>query len=235
MTWEAHWQECYDFALPQRDGAVRPGPGGEKKTERLFDATAPDAVDQLAASLMAQLTPPWSSWFGFVPGPDADPGLRQLMAPDLERMSRVVQANFDRSNFVVEMHQCYLDLVTAGTACLMFEEAAPGEDSAFRFTAVPMSQVVLEEGPSGRLDTTFRRSRLTVAHVLERFPQAIGADRLAETAQQNRDATVPVVEAVVPDGHEYAYLAVAENETAGGGFIVLSEGRFATSGTREGP
>lgn len=229
MTWETHWQECYDFGLPQRDGTLRPGRGGEKKTERLFDATAPDAVDQLAASLMAQLTPPWSSWFAFVPGPDADASFRQLMAADLERMTRIVQANFDRSNFVVEMHQCYLDLVTAGTACLMFEEAAPGEESAFRFTAVPMSQAVLEEGPSSRLDTTFRRSRLPVAHVLERFPNAPGTSRLVEIAQQNSDATVPVVEAVVPDGHEYAYLALAENETAGGGFIVLSEGRFATS------
>ncbi|HRK95352.1 MAG TPA: portal protein [Rhodospirillales bacterium] len=229
MTWEAHWQECYEFALPHRDSAIRAGHGGEKKTERLFDGTAPDAVDQLAASLMAQLTPPWSSWFGFVPGPDADAGLRQLMAPDLERMTRVVQANFDRSNFVVEMHQCYLDLVTAGTACLMFEEAAPGEDTAFRFTAVPMAQVVLEEGPSGRLDTTFRRNRLPVAHVLERFPDAPGADRLLEIGRQNRDAAVPVVEAVVPDGREYAYLAVAETETAGDGIIVLSEGRFATS------
>lgn len=229
MTWETHWQECYEFALPQRDSALRPGQGGEKRTERLFDATAPDAVDQLAASLMAQLTPPWSSWFAFVPGPDADAGLRQLMAADLERMTRVVQANFDRSNFVVEMHQCYLDLVTAGTACLMFEEAAPGAESAFRFTAVPMSQVALEEGPSGRLDITFRRTRLPAAHVLERFPQAADSARLVESVQQNRDAGLAVVEAVVPDGHEYAYLAVAENDAAGGGFTALSDGRFSTS------
>jgi hypothetical protein len=229
MTWEAHWQDCYEFALPQREGALRPGGGGEKKSERLFDATAPDAVDQLAASLMAQLTPPWSSWFAFVPGPDADAGLRHLLAADLERMTRVLQAHFDRSNFVVEMHQCYLDLVTAGTACLMFEEASPGAESAFRFTAVPMAQVVLEEGPSGSLDITFRRSRLPAATVLDRFAQADGAHRLLEIVQQNRDATVPVVEAVVPEGHEYAYLAVAENETAAGGFTVLSEGRFSTS------
>lgn len=229
MTWETHWQECYEFALPQRDSALRPGHGGEKKTERLFDATAPDAVDQLAASLMAQLTPPWSSWFAFVPGPDADAGLRQLMVGDLERMTRVVQANFDRSNFVVEMHQCYLDLVTAGTACLMFEEAAPGAESAFRFTAVPMSQVALEEGPSGRLDITFRRTRLPATHVLERFPQAADSARLVESVQQNRNAGLAVVEAVVPDGHEYAYLAVAENDAAGGGFTMLSDGRFSTS------
>ena len=42
---------------------------------------------------------------------------------------------FRSVELAVEMHQCYLDLVTAGTACLLFEEAAPGESSAFRFTA----------------------------------------------------------------------------------------------------
>lgn len=168
-AWEAHWGECYEFALPQRDSVIRQGRPGEKKTERLFDATAPDAVDQLAASLMAQLTPPWSSWFGFSTGPDTDAELRSVLAPDLERMTRIVQAQFDRSNFVVEMHQCYLDLVTAGTACLMFEEAATGGDSAFRFTAVPLSQVVLEEGASGRLDTTYRRSQVSPAQALARF------------------------------------------------------------------
>ncbi|MBL8659850.1 MAG: head-tail connector protein [Rhodospirillales bacterium] len=229
-TWEAHWQECYDFALPQRDSIIRRGRPGEKRTEKLFDATAPDAVDQLAASLMAQLTPPWSTWFGFCAGPDADPALRRVLAPDLERMSRIVQAHFDRSNFVVELHQCYLDLVTAGTACLMFEEAGTGEESAFRFTAVPLSQVVLEEGASGRLDTTFRRSQLSPAHVLARFPDARDAEHLADLVREKSDASLNVVEAVVPDGRGYAYLAVAENGQAPDGKVmVLGEGRFLSS------
>jgi hypothetical protein len=58
--WDSHWEECYAYALPQRDGIVRQAQPGEKKTDRLFDGTAPDAVDQLAASLLAQLTPPWA-------------------------------------------------------------------------------------------------------------------------------------------------------------------------------
>ena len=66
--WEAHWQECYDYALPLRDGVMhRPNPG-EKKGDRLFDGTAADAVDQLAASLLSELTPPWAQWFGLTAG-----------------------------------------------------------------------------------------------------------------------------------------------------------------------
>ena len=159
--WEGHWQECYEFALPQREGAITGSTPGEKKGTRLFDATASDAVDQLSASLLSELTPPWSKWFAFKPGKDAPEDAHYGMTEALERAAKILQGHFDRSNFAVEMHQCYLDLVTAGTACLMFEEAPIGEASAFRFTAVPLSNVVFEENIGGQLDATFRRSELT--------------------------------------------------------------------------
>jgi hypothetical protein len=227
-SWESLWQECYDFALPTRDTAVRSAGVDIRRTDRLFDGTAPDAVDQLAASLMAQLTPPWARWFGFTCGPDVAADERWQLGIELERASVVMQANFDRSNFAVEMHQCYLDLVTAGSACLMFEEAAPGEASAFRFTAVPLSQVVVEEGPSGRLDTTFRRSELTLAQIESRFPAAEA--RAGFGQRRDPDERIGVIEGVVPDRGSYAYLAVIEQQgRSGDAPIVAAEGRFASS------
>jgi hypothetical protein len=40
---------------------------GNNPVDRLFDGTALDAVEQLAP-LLAELTPPWSQWFGLIPG-----------------------------------------------------------------------------------------------------------------------------------------------------------------------
>ena len=229
-VWESHWQECYDYALPQRDGVIRQAHPGEKKTDKLFDGTAPDAVDQLAASLLAQLTPPWARWFGFVPGTDATDLERDRLADELERAATVLQSHFDRSNFAIEMHQCYLDLVTVGTASLLFEETQPGEPSAFRFTAVPLSQVVFEESAFGRLDTTFRRSELTPAQLKGRFPQAKLPEDLMRSGGNDPDTPVAVIEAVIPDEPGFAYLAVAETDPVSKGDpTVLSEGRFAVS------
>lgn len=59
--WESIWQDCYDFALPQRS-ALAPAVAPDRRADRLFDGTAPDASDQLAASLMSQLVPPWTRW-----------------------------------------------------------------------------------------------------------------------------------------------------------------------------
>jgi len=229
-AWESHWEECYSFALPQRDGITRQAQPGEKKTDKLFDGTAPDAVDQLAASLLAQLTPPWARWFGFTPGPDASEQERDGIAGELERAAATLQSHFDRCNFAVEMHQCYLDLVTAGTASLLFEEAPPGEPSAFRFTAVPLKQVVFEENAFGRLDATYRRSELTAAQMKARFPNAPLPDEVARRAAEDPDVRVAVIEAVIPDDPGFAYLAVAESDISSTGEpTVLRQGRFQQS------
>lgn len=240
-AWESHWRECYDYALPQREVLFGAEPGG-KRTDRLFDGTAPDAVDQLAASLLAELTPPWARWFGFEGGPGLSEEDRTAIAPLLEEAAETVRVHFDRSTFCVELHQCFLDLVTVGTAALLFEEAPPGHTSAFRFTAVPLTELVVEEGSAGRLDVTFRRSGLTAAVLRDRFPNAKLPDTVLEQAERAPETRFGVLEAVLPEGHGYAYTAVllgADSETGMGvgdvaatlpdGLTVLAETQFASS------
>jgi len=224
--WESHWNECYDFALPLR---ATKSQSGAKTADKLFDGTAPDAVDQLAASLLANLTPPWSKWVGLMPGSEVKEDDVEKIAPKLEKIAQTIQSNFDRSNFAIEIHQCFLDLVTAGTACLMLEESPLGEASAFRFTAVPLFDVVFEDSAGGRLDGTLRRLQLTPRELKKRYPSAprIGSETNASGCEEPR---IDIIEAVIPDDKGYAYMAVAE-PSAG---IVneatkLAEGRFESS------
>ena len=130
QNWEPHWQECYEYALPQRENVSRTSAEqtpGAKMNQHLYDGTAADAVDQLASSLLAELTPPWAGWFGFKAGPELNETERCQISAVLDKTADILLQNFEHSNFAVEIHQCYLDLVTAGTACLMFEEAPLGE------------------------------------------------------------------------------------------------------------
>ncbi|MCK5777850.1 MAG: head-tail connector protein [Rhodospirillales bacterium] len=226
--WAGQWRECYEHALPQREAAITDTAPGAKKGTRLYDGTATDAVDQLAASLLSELTPPWDQWFDFKPGKEAPDEALQKMGEILGHAASVLQGHFDRSNFAVEMHQCYLDLVTAGTACLMFEEAPVGETSAFRFTAVPLSEVVFEESLSGRLDATFRRSELTVAQFKERYPEATLTDK--DTEESDKDKKIAVIEAVVPGRRGYDYAAVREGaDGEAADTQVLRTGAFRSS------
>jgi len=210
---EGSWAACYDHALP--------APGAAP----LFDATAADAAEQLAASLLAELAPPWSRWFGLVPARAATQagGAPEPLVATLAEAAETLQGHLDRSNFALELHQAFLDLVVAGTGVLSVEEAPPGDPSALRFRAVPLREAVLEEGASGRLDTVFRVLRLTEAELRARFPAAPLPPLRGE-----RDAKLRVVEAAWPDprtGHRFAAVLDAED----GPPLLLAEGRFAES------
>jgi len=206
---DALWQDCYDHVLP-------PATGGRVA---LYDATAADAAEQLAASLLAELTPPWSRWFGLAPARSVEGDTDAAMA--LEDAAETLQGHFDRSNFALEMHQAFLDLVIAGTGVLLVEEAPLGEASALRFTAVPLREAVLEEGPSGRLDTVYRAARLSEAELRRRYPAAPLPPVSDDDADQPRRR---VVEAVWPDWNGTRFMAIAATES---GPVVLAEGRFA--------
>ncbi len=209
LAWEPAWRDCYAYALPQRETAVGEASPGNVKTAKLFDGTAPDGVERLAASLLAELTPPWSRWFSLEQGRAADGS----DVPDddtarmLEGSAERVRAHFERSNFAVEMHQAFLDLVTVGTASLLFEEAAPGEPSAFRFTSVPLGEVAFEEGPDGRLSNTFRQSRLSPEVFRNRFPRATGIADAAASGGRNEPQPLTVIEAVTDAGGRHRYTA----------------------------
>ena len=236
-AWETLWQECYEFALPPARPALRAsdaqGAGPPALSSRLFDGTAPDAVDQLAASLLARLTPPWSRWFGLAAGRDLAPDEQQRVGPELEAVAETLQTHFDRSNFAVEIHQCYLDLAAAGTACLLFEEAPIGAESAFRFTAVPLAEAWLEEGAEGRLDTVFRRTALSGEAFRRRFPKAALDGDTLRRIDAGEDVRIDVIEAVLPEAEDRAgfrYVALRESGVAGAGEDApLAEGRFQRS------
>lgn len=238
QQWEPHWQECYEYAFPQRENVSSSNMNndyGAKKNLQLFDGTAPDAVDQLASSLLAELTPPWAKWFGLKAGPELNDAEREQVAPTLEKTSEVMLQNFEHSNFAVEIHQCYLDLVTAGTACLMFEEAPIGEASSFRFYAVPLREIALEESANGKIDTTFRCSQVNLEGIRLRFPNAEIPETLEERFRENNDYTLSLIEAVLPQNGKfgaagYEYIAFAWDESSGPEEgVMLKEGIFETS------
>lgn len=215
---EPGWAAAYSHVLPS--------PG---EAPSLYDATAADAAEQLAASLLAELTPPWSRWFGLAPARAiADTAEGQAAAFALEGAADILQSQLDRSNFAVEMHQAFLDLVITGTGIMLVEEAPPGEASALRFSAVPIRTAVLEEGITGRLDTVFREARPTTAEVLRRFPFAeLPQAMVAEAEKEEADPPKHrLVEAVWPDGTGHRYVAVLDaaglKEPA-----FVAQGRFA--------
>ena len=222
-SWETHWADCYEYTLPHRDisSAYRRGTPGSKRNIDIFDGTAPDAVDQLAASMLGQLTPPWAQWFGLtaaelVDAVGEDP---EEIKKSIESIARIVQTHFDLSNFQVEIHQCYLDLVIAGTASLQFELAPDGSPSSFWFSAIPPFELCLEESGRGLLDTTFRRYEWPLSKIVDRFPEATLPESWGDPATAGQERLFAILEAVLPDGkgrYDYRVLALGQSGASAG-------------------
>jgi len=206
--WHNLWQDCYDYALPQRGQLSGQYSPANRRSERLYDATALDAVDQLASLLLGNLTPPLTPWFGLKAGTELTDEEAKAIAPTLERASQLLQAHFDQSNFIVEVHQCFLDLVVAGTASLCFEESTPGELSAFQFTAIPLSDVILDEGHLGKLDIVFRNISLTLSQILMGYDGPDIPMTILQKGNQNPDEKFELIECVLPsaDGYKKTFI-----------------------------
>lgn len=144
--WVARWDAAMRYTMPTTD----------TDAATLFDATAADAVDNLAASIYSLMTPPESLWISLVPESDA--------SPDADAATVALRANLNDSNFYTTIHQCYLDLVILGTACLFMAETPIGASSAFSFTAVPMRDIAILPG------AVFHTATMPARDVMEKYP-----------------------------------------------------------------
>jgi hypothetical protein len=210
--WHGLWQDCYDYALPLRGNLSHRLSLVSRRQERLYDGTALDAVDQLASMMLGYLTPPLTPWFGLKPGTDISPDESRNMMAHLERSSRLLQSHIDQSNFTVEIHQCFLDLVVSGTASLVFEEAEPGELSAFHFSALPLHDVVLDEGSNGKLDIVYRKVSMTSQQMMLKYNLKETPLSLVNKLNTHKQSDeLIVIEAIYPVPESHGFQLVVFN------------------------
>ena len=56
------WQEIADYVMPRKNSIILQRVPGSKRTQRLYDSTATDAVEKLASSIDGTLTPGGMRW-----------------------------------------------------------------------------------------------------------------------------------------------------------------------------
>lgn len=198
--WINRWDSALRYTMPTADDDVA----------TLFDATASDAVDNLAASMYSLLTPPESLWLSLIPESDK--------SPDANLATMALRANLNDSNFYTTIHQCYLDLVILGTACLFMAETPIGSESAFSFTAVPMKDIAILP------NAVFHTATMPAREVLEKYPSWTPPADIRDNIKRDPEMPLKLVQSLV--GKDFtAWLDV-------GGDIennIVSTGTFETN------
>ena len=195
--WRTIYEECYEFALPQRNlysGYYEGKTPGQNKMARVFDATAVNSTQRFANRIQSALFPPYRNWCRLQAGNDVPEERKDEIGQALDIYTEKMFDVIRQTNFDLAMSEFLLDLCV-GTAVMLVQ---PGDDDGpVRFTAVPQYLVSLEEGPYGVVDNVYRKMRLRVDVIQRQWPDAKLPEDLAQKVQDKPDEEIELIEATV--------------------------------------
>ena len=167
QLFENLFDECYEYALPQREGFTKLSPG-QRRDDRIFDETAVVGVQEFASRLQNGICPNFARWADFIAGSEVEDIDQDRINNELDEVTDYVFEIIQNSNFGQEAHESFLDLAV-GTGCLLVEEG--DALNPVRFNAVPLPQIVLENGPDDRIDHVYRERELRMRDLPIAYPK----------------------------------------------------------------
>lgn len=175
QQWRAMWQEIAEYIHPRRSQFMSMPTPGQKQTAKIFDSTALDANERLAATLNGTLTNRATPWFSLT---IRDEELAQdfEVMEWLEDCDRRMYRAYNQSNFDQETHELYLDEPALGTAGIFVDEYKP-ESPQFEglcFTSLPLTHFAIDEDQYGRVNTIYRTFFMSAASAVAKWGEKAG-------------------------------------------------------------
>lgn len=193
----ATWQSVADYMMPSRATfTAQPAPGANRST-KIFDSTAEEALELLAAGLHGMLTSRSQRWFYLQA---SNPKLRDSYAVKgwLDAVMTEMYAVFNNpaSQFHSQIDQVYMDGGGFGTAIMYTQEE---RDTGVVFMSRHLGECLIEENALGIVDTMYRAFSWSCEKVVETW----GTEVLPEAMRRAYDDGKPcpplrIVHAVLP-------------------------------------
>jgi len=200
---ESHCEEVARYVMPSYSGSFTNGGEGQtpygKRTQHLYDSTAPIALPRFAAVMESMLTPRGSKWHSLEP---EDPVLLRDRATRVW-MEEVTDLLFryrysPSANFAGQNHQTYLGLGAFGTGVLFIDEnhRTPG----LRYRGIHLGEIFLFENHQGVIDKAKRRFMLSPRQCAQWFGEdALPADIKKDLGSPSQDTpSVKILHCVQP-------------------------------------
>ena len=165
--WESLWQEVADRVWPQMADFVTKRTTGEKRTEKIFDATACLALEKFAAAIHSMISPDNQLYQKLT---TRDKKLREYhpLMQYLEDVNEVLFAvrRSPFANFSSQANECYKSLGAFGTLGMLVEDV-PGR--GIRYKSCHLSELFVSENRHGIIDTVHRRFEYSARQAVEAF------------------------------------------------------------------
>lgn len=158
-TAESHWQQCANYADPNRADFITERTPGSKRMQYIYDQTPVWALEQFVAGMHSLMTSSTIQWFYLRTQSDAlnrNPKVKAWLDAASAELYRIF--NSSRHNFASQQQQLYSDQGLIGTACMAVLES---RRSGILFSTHHMKECVLAENEEERIDTNIRRWQYT--------------------------------------------------------------------------
>ena len=186
-NWVPLFEECYEYALPQRESFYHEE-AGQRRDDRIFDETAVVGVQEFASRLQSGIVPNFARWADLMAGSEVPVEQREEVNNELDDVTEYVFEVLQNSNFSQEVHESFMDLAV-GTGVLCVEEG--DSINPVSFSAIPLPHVVLDTGPDDKIDHVYReRKKVKFDHLQIMYPNGKFNDQVLSFMGSGRETTV---------------------------------------------
>ena len=197
-TLDQLWQEIAELMQPMRADFTLQRQAGEKRSQKIFDGTAGQAAENLAAGLWGLITNAGNDWFTLradLPEDEEDQATKLWLDEVTRRMRAAFAGNGQR--FYARVMELYADLVTFGTAVFYVEEdAATGK---VHYSCRHLAECFIAENAQDEIDTLFRRFRFSARQAVGRWGDACHP-AIRRAVEKEPDRRFSFLHAVMPRG-----------------------------------
>ena len=193
-----HLQDIADYVHVHKGDFVIERMPGQIATQKIYDNTAIEAAQRLAASLYGGLTNSESRWFNIgIKGKKHYKNLSLAGKQWLDNATLITMNVFNSSwsGFASHNHEYLLSMVTLGTSAMFVEDAL---DKGIKFATVHLSEVYVAENKYGEIDTVARMFNFSARQMIQKFGEENVHKNVLKASEKDPDQKFKILHFVQP-------------------------------------
>lgn len=228
LNFQPMLDDVYEYGIPFRKGVSQTGKG-EKRTNRIFDHTAPVSAFRGANRLAQDIAPSGQQFYDLTPGTLAKAAMnddqQKEMAKELEVIQLVTGAHFQTGEWDAALAEMCLD-VMASTGCMLIDADRKG---MARFIAVPLDEVLLTSNGYNEVNGIFWERKWSLQSLSDEFGDEKFSTALKMRLKEKPEEEVCLYQDTVFDAKADRWVRIAYiKESDNGAGLELKRGETRT-------
>ena len=195
---DSHLQEIAERIWPDRAlFTTSTSPPGEKRTEKLFDATAALALTRFSAAMESMLTPRTSKWHKLRVSNEKlneKPAIQRYLDEITNILFRIRYSPM--ANFASQANEAYMSIGAFGSGGIMIEEMI---GHGIRYKSLDLARTFFCENNHGIIDTVHRCFSYSARQAIQQFDSSQLPEKILTAADKHPDQQFEFLHCVKPN------------------------------------